>query len=363
MSIESKRYLEIELVRLVCSPKQIQSYEKQGKFAGGKQRAMFLKRLSECCEFEYDSEKREYCVLKVLAVPQTKAEKQLHDGIYQFLAPLILNRVIEYERQNQTAVLTSFELAREIGLVNQNYNLIRYNIKTAKKDLNIPYKELNDFLSIVYRRIDDYVCRCIKYLQSDGAIGANEVHIIQTFEETAKIESHTIVVTKESDRHIASADEMTLYQQLVTMASDIAGTHTNREQRFGKDSYKFKNSIRQLLYDNGIDYVSRGLELWCTDIKKAEQLIAEYDNFSTISYTEQLNLKFKALIDRNAEKLAAKKELPDANYVEHFKTLSSLTLLNGAEDVRKRFSTWKMGSEWMGKKASKMPVEYRVNVR
>lgn len=363
MSIELKQYSEIELVRLVCSPKQIQSYEKRGKFAGGKQREMFLKRLSECCEFEYDSKKREYHVLNIFAVPQTKAEKQIHSGIYQFLAPLILNKVAEYRQQNQTTVLTPFELAKEIGLVNQNYNLIRYNMKSAKKDLDIPYKELHDFLNTVYRRADDYVYRCIKYLQSEEILEVNEVQIIQTFKETAKVESHTIVVTKESDRHIASDEEMALYRQLVTTASGIAGTYTGREQLFGKDSYKFKNSMRKLLYDSGIDYVSRGLELWCENIKKAEQLMAEYDDFSIIGYTEQLNLKFKALIDGNAEKFAVKNELSDTNYTEHFKTLSSLTLLNDAEDVRKHFATWKMGSEWIGKKASKLIVEYRVNTR
>ena len=68
---------------------------------------------------------------------------------------------------------------------------------------------------------------------------------------------------------------------------------------------------------------------------------------------------FKFMIDENAKKRAEQKSLIDTGYVEHFKTLSSLTVLQGAEDVRKKMKDWETQPEKLIDKANSIHVMYR----
>ena len=63
MNLEKKIYAEEELVNRLCTPAQIRSYEAKNKFAGGKQRSMFLDKLATYCEYEYDKKNKTYYII------------------------------------------------------------------------------------------------------------------------------------------------------------------------------------------------------------------------------------------------------------------------------------------------------------
>ena len=359
MNLEKRMYQESELVRLICTPAQIQSYEQRGKFVGGKQRSMFLDKLATFCDFDYDSKRRSYTITELFDMPKTMAQARLHKGIYQYLAPLILNEMINHHDENHKARLTVFDLAKRIAMVNKNYDYIKYSMEQSGKELEIPYYEMYEYFNKTDLQIDEYLRRCIQYLRSENCVIANEVHVIQTFEKTSHIENNVDVVLKEKEQHTATDAEMDLYARLVEEASKISGAHTNYEQWYGSNSGAFKRALKQLLDANGIDYVCRGFEMWYVDLDKCKKMLDEYSDIPLEQRVQMLGQVFKLMIDQNAEKRAAKKSLIDNSYVEHFKTLSSLTVLSGAKDVRKQFKSWKSQPEKLAEKGKAIHVEYR----
>ena len=360
MELQKRVYSEKALVDKICTEAQKKSYAKKDKFASSGYKSMFLDKLSTFCEYEYDKETKQYTILDVYKIPKTMAQARLHKGIYKFLAPLILNEMINNHDENNKARLTVFDLAKKIDMVNSNYDCLKYNIEQFEDELGIPYIEMYEFFNKADLQIDEYIRRCIKYLRSENCVIANEVHVIQTFEENIETDDGLCVITKEKEIHTASDEEVKLYARLVEEASRISNAHTTYEQWYGTNAKKFKRVLAKLLKENGIDYVCRGFEMWYVDLDKCKYMLDEYtQELSLTDNTKMLGEVFKLIIDENAENRANKRKTVDLSYVEHFKTLSSLTLLKGADDVRKKTKIWKTQPERLMEKAQSIQVEYR----
>ena len=123
-------------MKKLCTAAQIESYVKKNKFASGKHQSMFLDTLSRYCEYEYDNETKTYKVTNVYRNPKTITQSRLHKGIYQYLAPLILNEMVNNHDENHKARLTVFDLANKIAMVNQNYNYVKFNQEQTGEDRN-----------------------------------------------------------------------------------------------------------------------------------------------------------------------------------------------------------------------------------
>lgn len=359
MNVKKGIYTEKTLVKKVCTEAQIASYNKKDKFVSGKYQSMFLDALSRYCEYEYDKDTKKYRVTEVYDNPKTMAQSRLHKGIYQYLAPLILNEMINHHDENHKARLTVFDLAAKIAMVNDNYNYVKFNQEDAGDELDIPLYLMNEYFNKADHQIDEFMRRCIRYLASENCVLANEVHVIQTAEKSVEIKKDNILVTKKKDTHTASDDEMELYTRLLERASRISGAYTNYDQWYGRNSKKFKRALKRLLDENGIDYVCRGFEMWYIDLEKCKNMLDEYSDISLEERTKMLGDVFKLIIDENAEKRANGRSLIDNRYVEHFKSLSALTVQQDAPDVRKQLKSWKTQPDRLAEKANRMNIEYR----
>lgn len=359
MELHKRTYSEKSLVDKLCTDAQKASYEKKGKFASGKHKSMFLDKLSTYCEYEYDKETKQYTITNLYDTPQTMAQARLHKGIYQFLAPLILNEMINNHDENHKARLTVFDLAKKIAMVNNNYDCVKFNMEQVGAELDIPFYEMYEYFNKTDLQIDEYLRRCIKYLRSENCVIANEVHVIQTFENRIELSDNIALITKEKDVHTASDDEMDLYSRIVEKASKATKANTNYEQWYGSNSGKFKKTLKKMLEENGIDYVCRGFEMWYIDLDKCKKMLDEYtEKISLQDTVKMLGEVFKLIIDENAANRASKKSL-DTSYVEHFKSLSSLTILYESEDIRKNLSEWKSRSEKLREKGNNIIVDYK----
>ena len=345
-------------MKKLCTAAQIESYAKKNKFVSGKHQSMFLDTLSRYCEYEYDNETKTYKVTNVYRYPKTITQSRLHKGIYQYLAPLILNEMVNNHDENHKARLTVFDLANKIAMVNQNYNYVKFNQEQTGEDLDIPYYIMHEYFNKTDHQIDEFMRRCIKYLASENCVIANEVYVIQTAEKKAEVDKNTVVITKKKDTHTASDEEMDLYARLLEQASKNSGTYTNYDQWYGKNSRKFKRALNQLLEENDINYVCRGFEMWYVDLEKCKTMLKEYSDISLEDRTKMLGVVFKLMIDENAEKRAKSKPQFDSGYIEHFKSLSTLTVLQNTEDIRKYLKSWKSHPERLIEKANSINIEY-----
>ena len=363
MGLQKRVYSEKTLVNKLCSAAQKQSYMKKERFQGKKQRSMFLDKLSAYCDYEYNPEKKTYTVTKIYDIPKTTAQDRLHKGIYQFLAPLILNEIINHVGENYKVTLTVFNLAKKITMVNSNYDVLKFNMESLSNELEIPFYEMREYFNKTDLRIDEYLRRCINYLRNENCIIANEIYLIQTYDEDIELENHTrgkiAVITRKKEKHKASDEEIKLYANLVKEASRRSEAYTNYEQWYGKNAKRFTRELKRLFKEHNIEHICKAFEMWCVDLDKCKRMLDEYiQNFSLDKYKKMLGEKFKQSIDKNAKNRAEKKSLLDTDYIEHFKELSSLTILQDSDDIRKKLKSWKSKPERLLEKAHKINVEY-----
>lgn len=334
-------YNESVLVDKICSDAQQRSYHKKEKFASGKYQSMFLDTLARYCDYEYDIESKKYTVTEVYKYPKSLYDSKIHKGIYQYLAPLILNEVLfGTGYKDRKTIITSLDLAKTIDLVNSNYNNLKYNQDAAKDDLGFSANILSEYFNKADNRIDEYMRRCIKYLSAMNCVIYNETHMIGIFPKTAEIENGHIIVEPAQLRR-ATDEEMKLYSKLVEKASRKVKILSDSEKWYGKKAARYNTELTRLLKENGIIFVCRAFELWRVDEVQCKNILRSFADKTISQRQQEIGAVLKMIMDANAEARLEKNQSLGSNYIEQFKRLSDITLLYGAEDILKFLPTVK----------------------
>ena len=336
MELKEGLYSEATLINLIGTEKQKESYNKQGKFAGGLQRKLFLDKLSAYCRFEKGKKAQEFYIKEVYDIPQTTAYKRMSKGIYKFLTPLILNEIKDYTEENKLCD-SYLDFAKRIKICNSNYLNIKCHKDAVYKSLGILPGEIKTYFLRVDLQMTEYIDRCLNYLKKDGYLDFTPIYIIQTFSLDVKLEGSKIAITKIKDKHVASTKEIKLYNNLLREAKLYAGVSDSNKSWHNSGSKKFKKEFKKLLNENGIDYLVKGYEIWCINPKRNE--LIEKAFLSEPENIKNLNIEFKKILDENAEQRTTKNKT-NRNYLDHFKTLTSLTLMQNAEDIKKMVPDW-----------------------
>ena len=350
INLKAGRYTEIKLVDMVCTEAQKRSYYRKNKFANNKQREMFLERLSCYCTFEID-ESNKYRIKTVFEFPKVAAETKIHNGIYRYLAPLILNNLLSNEN-GRSIVFSSNTLAADCSMVNQNYPVMKFNQEAVETDLNIPEKQVAEYFAKSDGSIDYYIRKCLKYLEATNCLVFNEVHLIKTYKEETESdpESNAIIKRRKySDLHVASKEEMDLYTLLVEMATEETGVRNNCDKWYGKTAIQYRTELSKLLKKNRIKYVVKGFEVWKINTNRCRDILDSFSDKSIMEYQQGIGFILKSMIDSNAEQ----RKLQDSQ-LEHFKELSELTLLYDAPKVH--LPSAKSYQERLQEEANQTPV-------
>lgn len=323
------------MVDKVCSEAQRRSYHNKEKFASGKHQSMFLDTLARYCDYEYDTETKKYTIMEVFAYPKSLADAKIHKGIYQYLAPLILNEVLFGDmHKDRKAVITSIDLAHMTEIVNGNYNSAKFNQDAMQTDLGFSNSVLTEYFNKADNRIDDYIRQCIKYLASMNCVIYNEIHMIGIMPKTAAIENGHVIVEPMQVR-AATDDEMKLYSRLVEKASRRAKIMSDKEKWYGKKAARYNTELTRLMKENNIQFVCRAFELWRVDEKRCKDVMKSFADKTISQRKQEIGTILKCIMDTNAENRLEKNQALGNDYLEQFKRLSDITLLYGAEDVMK----------------------------
>ena len=336
MDLKEGLYSEATLINLIGTEKQKESYNKQGKFAGGLQRKLFLDKLSEYCIFEKGKRKQEFYIKEVYDIPQTSAYRRMNKGIYKFLTPLILNEIKDYTEENKLCD-SYLDFAKRIKICNSNYLNIKCHKDAVYKSMGILPVEIKTYFLRVDLQMTEYIERCLNYLKKDGYLDFTPIYIIQTFSLDVKLEGSKISITKIKDKHVASPKEIKLYNNLLNEAKLFAGVSYGNKSWHNNGSKKFKKEFKKLLNENNIDHLVKGYEIWCINPKKCD--LIEKASLPETENIKNLNIEFKKILDKNAEERAEKNKT-NHTYLDHFKTLTSLTLMQNAGDIKKIIPDW-----------------------
>ena len=331
MILEERVYYEKELVEMLCSPKQIQAYKRDGRFNSTNSRKSFWKKLSALCDYERIPRQKIYFVCNVFDKTNSDAaetgrvnaeiqsitdDDSLTGVFYMHVLPLLTCEI--YKQKDESVIWTTMDLAEAIGMINQNYRLDRKNIKLLHKRLGVP----NDAAFEFYSASREAIYGCIqRYL--DKLCGLN--YFVR--------ENIYFVQSADNEKRPATETEIELYFKTAEkiLKAKNESCHISAEQI---RPYIMNKWFRTELIESGVPVLYTGFTFRDFDSVKCEEEMKRASIIPLEGRKMILSYALKKKLDRNAESRALKRGLDD-RYVECFKLLSAWTVLRDAEIVKK----------------------------
>jgi hypothetical protein len=360
INLNRGQYSEITLVDKICTAAQKRSYYKKEKFPNSKQREMFLERLSCYCDFEYDPNTKKYKIKEVFKYPRTAAEIKIHKDIYQYLAPLILDTIIN--SKSRQAIFSVYELTKDTNMVNQNYAPMKFAQNEVSYGLQIPRKTISEYFDKADSYIHHRIKQCIQYLSETGCIFFNETRIIKKVVFTdVQVNLNGYKSKGKSEIRKATDDELDLYAKLLEIADNEVGIKSNQDRWYGKKARAFKDTLSRLLRDHNIAYVTKGFEIFRVHLDRCEEIMQTFSDTPLDQYRKEVGTLLKAISDCNAEgRIKDGKCIDfDEDYLENFKNLSEISLLYGAKNITEQIPSLKRSyDERMKNQSELMECQY-----
>lgn len=347
IKIKSGIISEHELVELYGSDAQKKSYAEKGKFIGSYKTALF-KKLDKYCDIKPIKRKNQsenmYRISEVYEYPLPSNFEKMNKSLYQYIVPLILNKLINGHDENNSIEITVGKWAREIDMINRNYNLVKYNREDTSSETQIQLETINEFYDKADHMIDWYITNALDYLKSAGLIIWREVNQVTIEESDNKsiIDCNgNISVNVNLTTHQASKEEMEYYAQCIAIADEEAKIENASERYYSKKTKLFQEVLKRELYKRRIKYIYKAYEAYYVNLDKCKALLSHFKNIGSDKLIDAFNKEFSDMIIKNAgrrfEKNAMKYLHNSKNeYLLSFESLCEITIDNKTEYLSKR---------------------------
>lgn len=176
---------EQKLVDKYASPAIKKSYATQGKLLT-KNKKSLLEKVGRYCNI-VDLGKREYEITEVYPYIVPANFKKMNTSLYQYICPLILDKIINGHDKTRKIDITIGKWAREINMVNHNYNLCKYNKEDTSRMTDYPINTVNEFYDKSDDMIEYYITNALDYLKSAGLIIWRDVYKVYYEQSNDKI--------------------------------------------------------------------------------------------------------------------------------------------------------------------------------
>lgn len=338
---------EKELVELFGSQSQKKSFYEKGRLAGSYRTALF-KKLNKYCNIKDLKKKKDgenlYKITNVYKYPLPANYDKMQKSIYKYIVPLILNSLINGHDKNNSIEITVGKWAREINMINHNYNLVKYNREDTSKEVQIRLDTINEFYDKADHMINWYISNALDYLKSAGLIIWREVNQV-TIEESDNKSiidcDGNVEVNINLRTHQASKEEMEYYSQCIAIADKEANIENAGERYYSKKAKRFQEVLKRELYKRKIKCVYGAYEAYYVHLDKCQALLNHFDDINSEKLIENFNKEFSDMIIKNAgerfEKNALKYLYNDKNeYQLSFESLCEITIDHNTEYLGRR---------------------------
>lgn len=339
-NIKTGKITEKELVELFGSDAQKKSYAENGKFKGVYKTSMFKKIDKYCKIKECDKEngRRVYEITEVYDYPLPSNFNKMNKSLYKYIVPLILNSLINGHDKNNSIEITVGKWAREINMINHNYNLIKYNKEDSSKEFQIKLDTINEFFDKADHMINWYIENALDYLKSAGLIiwrQVNRVSVEQSDGKSTIDQNGNIEVNINISSHQASKEEMDYYSQCVAIADKEANIENAGERYYSSKTKRFQEVLKRELYKRKIKCVYSTYEAYYVHLDKCQALLNQFGEFNFEKLIDNFNKEFSDMLIENAEIRFNKNEtkylLSKDNYLLSFENLCGITIDNKTE--------------------------------
>ncbi len=293
---------EKELVELFGTPSAKKSYEENNHFVS-RWKKKTLDRASRCCLIT-DNGNRTYKIESVYEYQIPSQFSKMNKSLYQYITPLILDILTKGHDENNKITLTIGKWAREINMVNHNYNLVKYNKEGTSKSIAYELEIINDFYNRSDDMIERYITKTLDYLKSSGHIIWREVYYIlqehSVNTDTINTDGN-IVVDIQLEQHLASDKEMEFYSKCIKIADEKANIKNASERYYSKKSKLWNRVLKEELYTRKIKLVYKAYQAYYINLDKCKNLLKLFNNYNNIKLlVDKFTQEFSDMLVDNA---------------------------------------------------------------
>lgn len=302
-TIKKGKLTEKKLVELYGSEAQKKSYKENGRFVSNYKKTLLTK-MSRYCTIK-DLGDRTYKITNVYDYPLPANFNKMTKSLYQYIVPLLLTNLINGHDENNKIDITVGKWAREINMVNKNYNLVKYNKEDTSKETQCSLDTINEFYDKADDMIEWYITNALDYLKSAGLIIWREVYRVNeeiSSGESVIDEHGNIHVDISIESHQASEDEMNYYSHCVSIADKAARIENAGERYYSKKSKLFGEVLKRELYKKKIKCVFKTYEAYYVNLDKCNFVLDQFGDFQTDNLIGEFNEEFTKMLIENAGK-------------------------------------------------------------
>lgn len=302
-TIKKGKLTEKKLVELYGSEAQKKSYKENGRFVSNYKKTLLTK-MSRYCTIK-DLGDRTYKITNVYDYPLPSNFNKMTKSLYQYIVPLLLTNLINGHDENNKIDITVGKWAREINMVNKNYNLVKYNKEDTSKETQCSLDTINEFYDKADDMIEWYITNALDYLKSAGLIIWREVYRVSeeiSSGESVIDEHGNIHVDISIESHQASEDEMNYYSHCVSIADKAARIENAGERYYSKKSKLFGEVLKRELYKKKIKCVFKTYEAYYVNLDKCNFVLDQFGDFQTDNLIGEFNEEFTKMLIENAGK-------------------------------------------------------------
>ena len=356
--IKTGRITEQQLVNLFGSDTQKKSYKKNGKFVSSYKSALF-KKVNKYCSIEEREKvdgRRIYEITEVYEHPLPANFNKMNKSLYRYIVPLILSDLINGHDQNNSIDITVGKWAREINMVNKNYNLLKYNREDSSKEFQINMNEINEFYDKADHMINWYIENALDYLKSAGLIiwrQVDRINIEETDGKSVIDQDGNIEVNVTLTSRQATKEDMDYYAQCVSIADKEANIENAGERYYSSKAKYFQETLKRELYKKKIKYFYSTYEAYYVHLDKCKSLLEHFGEYNREQLVDSFNKEFSDMIVENAgirfDKNKTKYLLNKSDYLLSFENLCEITVDNK--------------TEYLGSRIREKPIEDNYNLK
>lgn len=302
-NIKKGKISEKQLVSMYGSDTQKKSYFENGHFVGANKKTL-LNKISRYCKIN-DLGNRTYKITDVYKYPLPSNFNKMNQSLYQYIVPLLLTNLINGHDEHNKIDITVGKWAREINMVNRNYNLVKYNKEDASRETQYPLNTINEFYDKADDMINWYITNALDYLKSAGLIIWREVHRVNeeiSSGENDIDENGNINVDISIDSHQASEEEMEYYSQCIAIADKVAQIENASERYYSKKAKLFGEVLKKELYKKKIKCVYKTYEAYYVNLDKCKFVLKQFGKLDMDNLIMEFNREFTNMLVGNAEK-------------------------------------------------------------
>lgn len=292
-------YTEKKLVEIFGSPAQKKCFSEYRTLKGKSYFNTMMKKIKRYCSIEQMKERSanggyKFKISSIYEYPLPPQFNKMNSGMYQYMIPLMLYCLVNGHDEHHKINLTIGKWAREIKMVNRNYDMIRYNKQKASYELDVNYEQINEYYEKSDSILRYYVLNALDYLKKAGRIIWREAYRIQKMGiSNCTLDDNNISSTVQIIESDATDEDMEIYSECIAIADKKANVNNDRERYYSKKSKDFSRYLQQELNERGIRLIYKTYEAYYIDLDKCQDLLSHFElqsmqDFENISKFNQL---------------------------------------------------------------------------